>query len=234
MKKTILSLGLVVAGATSVFAQGVVAVYSTSSSYSIYTNTTTYTSALAGNYNTTGGKTVTTANQYYYALLVQPYSAGITTANPLDSNYQLSAYATNYVVAGGIRGEGAAAGGPAADWAAPTSSTYNSGTEDTFILVGWTASEGSSWLTVSNELATGNWTSTTGSFGVSAVGYGYSGGGPNTLTAPDVFGVSTGMPGGLSGGLTLYAVPTPEPSTIALAGLGVSALVAFRRRNSSK
>jgi len=32
----------------------------------------------------------------------------------------------------------------------------------------------------------------------------------------------------------LAVVATPEPSTIALAGLGVSALVAFRRRNSSK
>jgi len=34
-------------------------------------------------------------------------------------------------------------------------------------------------------------------------------------------------------GIALPAA-TPEPSTIALAGLGVSALVAFRRRNSSK
>jgi PEP-CTERM motif len=41
----------------------------------------------------------------------------------------------------------------------------------------------------------------------------------------------------LSGAFSSFGVgvaPTPEPSTIALAGLGISALVAFRRSNASK
>ena len=83
------------------------------------------------------------------------------------------------------------------------------------VVIGWAATAGTTLQQADNANA---------ALGVTAVinyATGATSSSPvNTLTVDGIgnFGVA----------------PTPEPSTIALAGLGVSALVAFRRRNASK
>ena len=146
---------------------------------------------------------------------------------------------TSSLHAGGIAGTASASGNTANNWAQPTpNTTYNTASSyDYFIIVGWSANEGANWLTVSNELYNGTLLTTAGSwFGVSALAYNYAGvlgGSPAPVT---VWGTSavTGLAG--SGGLTgivlnpVTVVGVPEPSTMALAGLGGASLLLFRRR----
>ena len=229
MKKTILALALGVAGAVSSFAQGTVAVNNIATAYLVYTNSATYTTADNGVYNTTGVKTGVAANGFYYALLVQPNTGALSAVNPLDGNYSLAMMATNFGVAGGVRGVGADAGGAVNNWGAPSGATYNTGSQDYYILVGWSSSLGTTWAAVQTELQTGNWAAA-GAFGVSQLGMGYSGGGPNNLGAPNVFGTGVNA-GGLTQGLTLFTVvPSPEPASMALIGLGGATLLLFRRK----
>ena len=242
MKTLLLTISLAAAGATAALAQGTIAVYNTGASYLTYTDAySSYSSADNGVYVTTGtgvGKASTGTDKYYYALLVQPYNA-TNTDNPLQAGYTLAMMATNALVAGGLSGSGGSGGSAVANWTAPTTSANNSGGLDNYILVGWSANEGTTWLEVSNELATGAWNYIggpgSGLFGVSALGSGYPGGGTGSPppAAPNIFGTGINA-GGLTGGITLFGLTVPEPSTIALAGLGVSALVDFRRRNSCK
>lgn len=111
------------------------------------------------------------------------------------------------------------------------------GTTNNIMLVGWSVNLGTSWTTVSNELATQTYGATSGEafFGESATGF-LS---PN-IGIPEpgatVFGTSA-SPNGLpifSLNTQLYEVPatipTPEPGTIALVGLGGLSLLLFRRR----
>lgn len=216
------------AGMYSAFSQGLVSVYTINASFANNTSATLYNSSLNGVYDAAGTKTAAAANGYYYALLVQPYNAGLSAINPLDPNYTLGMMATNYL-AGGIKGAGAGAGAPVANWAAPSGAAYNTAGQDNFLLVGWSSSLGDTWSAVSAQLASGNWSQNGGFFGVSTLGNGYSGGGPNGLLAPSIFGSSAGMPGGLASGITMYTTPVPEPTSMALVALGGVSLLLFRR-----
>ncbi len=139
------------------------------------------------------------------------------------------------VHAGGIIGLGGAGGTSAANWGAPTGGNYSTGSIDYYTIVGWSASFGSSWSTISSELAAGTLTGL-GSFGQTAVAYNYAGGGPGGLPAVNVFSSSaqTGLAG--SGGLpstaALVFAAIPEPTTLALAGLGGLSTLFLRRRKS--
>jgi len=228
MKKLAVTLlaCLVMKGAA--FAQGTIAVYSINASSAMYTSSTLYNSSLNGVYNTTGTRTGTAANGFYYALLFQAPGASVT-GNPLDSGWAVGMMATNYGVAGGIRGAGAALGSPVAGWGAPTGSTYASAELNNFLLVGWSSNLGATWAEVAAQLASDNWIAD-GFFGVSALGSAYAGGGPNSLPAVNILGVSSGAPGGLTGGITMYTVLVPEPTTIAFMALGGASLLLFRRR----
>lgn len=230
MKKTIATLVIAAASAASVMAQGKVEVYNISTAYLTYISSAAYSSGSNGVYSTAGSKTATTANGYYYALLVQPDTSTITAMNPLDPNYTVGTMATNYLVAGGLSGAGATTSGQVINnWAAPTAGAYNSApNEDYYLLVGWSANLGATWSTVESELSSGQWAAT-GYFGVSQLGVGYSGGGPNGLLAPDIFGTGTN-PGGLTQGVTLYTVSAPEPASMALIGLGGASMLLFRRK----
>ena len=234
MKKIIVAIAASLITVGAVYSQGTIAVYSISSTFSMYTNNAAYSAAKNGVLDITGGKTATAANGFYYALLFQPYNAGLTAINPLDSNYALGMNATNFGVAGGIRGVGAASGGAVTGWAEPTDGSYLTAERNNFLLVGWSASVGTNWAQVSAELTANSWIAN-GFFGVSALGNSYAGAGPNSLSAVSIFGVTANAPGGLANGITLFSVtagggPVPEPSTMALAALGGASLLLFRRR----
>jgi len=141
---------------------------------------------------------------YYFGLLTAATAAGPFTFTGI--------YGTNTAGAGRL---GPASYTPAvAGWAPGATMFYE--------VAGWSASEGAvfnpSWLG-------GTGFGALGFFGVSAVGSGAAGGG-SPVPAPSfpLFGGS-----GLAG-FNMNAVGVPEPTSMALAGLGAAALLIFRRR----
>lgn len=141
------------------------------------------------------------AGTFYFALLTAPTnSSTFTFAN---------VYGTNQAVAGRFTGGANIA---VSGWAA--------GTTMQFEVAGWSSDLGttfnSSWLTSHPS---------TGFFGVSSVASGASGGfnGTGTLPNLNIFGSTA-----IASGFALTGIP--EPSSMALAGLGAAALLIFRRR----
>lgn len=173
-----------------------------------------------------GGVTMSAAGSYYYTLLLSSTDPGST--DPLTAGWTQAIYSNttstvtspfsgnNYPgIAGAFEGPNGTASTTIANWGA--------GVSDYFMVVGWSANLGSDWATVSAELAGDSWV-TQGYFGVSSEGHLASGLG-GTSPATSLIG---GGPGQV-GVFTLYAVP--EPTTLALAGLGGMALLAFRRKS---
>ena len=241
MKKLILTTIFSVAGLSHCFSQGAIILNTTSAL--VTTNNGVASGAAAG------------AATYYYAVL----DMTLSQYNALNGGQQASV--TNLfspstlalwtysgvngnnvsLHAGGIAGNATANGNVASNWAQPTQNgSYTTASSyDYYLIAGWSANEGTSWGTVSNELATSTWNVTgTGSwFGVSALAYNYAGYSPGgTPGAVSVWATSaaTGLAG--SGGITgLVLTPitaVPEPSTMALAALGGASLLLFRRRQS--
>jgi hypothetical protein len=104
-----------------------------------------------------------------------------------------------------------------------------SGTTYDVMLVGWTSELGSSWSVVKSELADG--------FGNVTVPAFFGNTGISTMTPSSTFGPGTPtlFPHGSlkvvfpNGSLVLYSV-APEPTTLALAGIGGLSLLLFRRQ----
>jgi hypothetical protein len=227
MKKILTIIGLV-SVTTLLHAQGYVEWAGTSAAIS--TNTGTFLLA-GGETSGVNGKTASSVSQSYdYALLwaastpsggTQATNAGWNLAEV--SGAPLSAdLATNYANPGALEGIGGTGGTNFIGMNA--SVTYS------VMIVGWSANLGSSWLTVSNELYTGDWTLLSGTMGF----FGETGVGTMTPTAtpagqPGPFGGSAFA----NGSLVLYEVPVPEPATIALAGLGGLSMLLLRRRNKA-
>jgi hypothetical protein len=101
--------------------------------------------------------------------------------------------------------------------------TTGSGTVD-FLVRGWSANAGSTWAAALAFWNNGNpaqdmW------LGQSVIGNDIIlGGGPTPATT--LFGAGASQVGGFT--MTYY--PTPEPTSMALAGLGAASLLMFRRR----
>jgi hypothetical protein len=145
------------------------------------------------------------AGSYYFGLLISPTGgAGTWTFSGL--------YATNLVNTTGGRFSGGN-GIAVPTWASGTTMSYE--------VAGWSSALGATfnpaWLV--NAPA--------GLFGTSGIGSGVAGGGAQSLPSLPLFGGATGIQAGfiLGGGPII-----PEPSSMALAGLGAAALLIFRRR----
>jgi hypothetical protein len=140
--------------------------------------------------------------------------------------------ANNGLTKGGIGNPGTTSTGTT--WAAPAGATYDTGTIQYYLIVGWSAIEGTTWSQVAN-LINGSGLKAGGYFGTSLAAYNYSGGGPSSLAAVNLLNApgQTGLAGaGLPSGfqLNLVTTPVPEPGTMALTALGGVSLLLFRRR----
>jgi hypothetical protein len=223
MKKILLTLIGMVAGATLVHAQGGLISWQAATA-APKTNSTKY---VTGYPSTTGSIQANTpaasAGLYYFALLTATTTTASDSGNPFGSDWSVvtyaaggNAYGTNNVVAGSVTGLGGTAG---------FGSSLNSGTTYFDMVVAWSASLGADWATASSYGP---------GFGGSPAGYfGYSNVGTITPTAAPangalIFGSSSAQPGQT----ILYSVPAPEPTTIALAGLGGLAALVLRRRKA--
>jgi hypothetical protein len=148
------------------------------------------------------------AGSFYYGLLTAATANGPFTFS--------GTYATNLTAAGYF---GSPAARTVTGWAAGATMSYE--------VAMWSSSLGATW---NPNWLIGNFGNvTTGVFGLSAVATGVSGGlgTPATLPLPlfSSTGISTGILGTQIGGTVV-----PEPSSMALAGLGAAALLIFRRR----
>lgn len=143
---------------------------------------------------------------YSFALL----TATSGTLDPLAFSFG-NLIATNQNAAGRMTAGIAAV---AAGWAP--------GETKSFLAVGWVTSLGATWnpAWLTADLVTGKQPG----FGISAIGIGSAGGGPTGLPALVCFGAAPSITTGFN------IVPVPEPTTMALAGLGAAALLIFRRR----
>jgi len=223
MKKILATMFGVVVGAALVHAQGFIITQGSGAGITTNTGTLGNTSVPnqgAGFSTIIAGKTPTSGG-YDYALLA---STTDITDGPTDAGWAqvtqsggASLALVDYaVLAGGLGGAGGT-GGIATDLAAGT--TYY------VTLVGWSTSLGTSWSAVESQLASGTW-SAQGWFGETSVA---------TMTPAVAAGPTDPIisPGTWSSGsLVLYSVPVPEPTTLALAGLGGLSMLFLRRRKS--
>lgn len=244
MKKLTLTIVCGLALSSAAFAQGVVNWGTiTAAAMTAQTNSQTY-SPLFGGGSAVGGATglaggaATLGTGFYFQLLDTSYSGGAAVAKPTTLSALLTwsdsgLSASNSTTAGRLSpiNPTAAANVP---WGGATAAT---GVTNSVMLVGWSANFGTSWAQVSGELAYANAnggaiTNTAAGlffFGESNTGYIWA----NTSgTGPAVFGTAAsanGLP--ISSLLTpLYLIPVPEPTTLALAGLGGLAMLMIRRR----
>jgi len=184
----------------------------------------------------TTGNTATTASGFFYEVLTAPSS--ITTVDA--SLQQLLSAPWSDTGLSGKNGSPAGLetgnGTGVANWAI--------GQTNSFIVVGWSANEGATWASVAAKLqgaalSGGAWSGGGliggGFLGATVVGFRQAGGvdsAANTIPTAQLFGGASDPQGTpVIGNTTLFVVgAVPEPSTMALAGLGLAAMTIFRRR----
>jgi hypothetical protein len=247
MKKFALTIISAMAVTGAAFAQGYVNWAIPTGDVTFETNSTVY-SPLFGGGSTGGGSfglTATTAGGFDYALL---YSTAVlsTDTNVWDGTWTGGA-GLNGVNMTGVNSTGLSHGGVTPATVNGQSGTgvqvnWANGTTNSVILVGWSANLGSSWLTVSNLLV--NYAAVGASalsgitgpsfFGETVIGDVnpaastpgnniFSTSTASTATGTPIFELNT----------PLYLLQVPEPTTIALAGLGGLSMLLFRRRNKA-
>jgi hypothetical protein len=242
MKKIVLTTVCAMAITGAAFAQGELNWNSfIPTSIKIETNATVYSPLLGGGVPSsvgTVGFTAAGAGGFYYELLYAPFSGSQISGVSAPSNSAANLFGGTWLDAGASAQSGGSAGTIAGN-PANTSLTvpWNNGTTQSVVLVGWSADLGTSWIVVSNEVATGSYLSLPALqtqqafFGASVVGYlnpfanGVSPGAAVFSTAASASGLPINSP------LTqLYLLPVPEPASMALAGLGGLSMLLFRRR----
>jgi hypothetical protein len=233
MKKILLTIVIAATTAGAAFAQGLVTFTTTAAAITAQTNATVYSplfggGAANGTQGGTASATVSPTGSYDYALLYESFSgsqATDLTLADLITDWTFSGFtATNSSTIDRLIANNVPATVP---WA--------SGVTDSIVLVGWSANLGTTWNGITNLLASiaanpsANTAVGDAFFGVSTTGYIN----PSTsLPSPQVFAGgadAAGLP--INSLLTqLYLLPTPEPGTMALTGLGALSMLLFRRR----
>jgi len=167
----------------------------------------TSTTLSSATVNGVSANTSGAAGSYYYGLLISATANGPFTFSGL--------YATNLAAPGRFNGGNSI---QCPGWAAGATMSYE--------VAVWSASLGQTWQ---NGWLTGTFTAN-GNFGLSGVATGVSGGlGAPATPSYNLFGGATGISSGFSAPAVGPTV-SPEPTSMALAGLGAAALLIFRRR----
>jgi hypothetical protein len=228
MRKFILISVALAVGTILVHAQGLISLSTTSAE--VYSNGVPATGAYIFE--------VLDMTEGAWAALTPGQQAGAANifANPTDlslwTDSGVSGMNMGPLHPGGIEGMGGAGGTTAANWAAPTGTDYDTGGIDYYTIVGWSAS-GGTWSQIETNLEDGT-LSPNILIGQTQVAYNYAGGGSDYLPAVNLFAPSaaTGLAG--SGGLPAVGALEfdiiPEPSTVALVGLGSLSMLFLRRR----
>jgi len=159
-------------------------------------------------YNVTAGSAAVSTGgpvgSWYYGLLISSSPSG-----PFSFS---GAYGTNIAAAGRFFGGSSVA---VTGWAAGASMSYE--------VAAWSASLGATWKP---GWLTGNFGGVSGNFGLSSIATQVSGGAGSPASPPTpLFGGANGIQTGFNAPVTV-----PEPTSMALAGLGAAALLIFRRR----
>jgi len=245
MKKLTLTIGCALAVAGAAFAQGTIQWVGGSTSLSVQTNSTLYSPFVIGGGGATGSGAIglmgtgaqAGAASYYFTLLNQTYS-GSQAAAP-TTLAALQGWSTSWADPAVYATNGSVAGRPIMTPASDTGQTvtWANATTQSVMLVGWSANLGTSWNNVLNEL--NNWatvqsTITTPAWvGVSATGYinpGQANPGSSIFGSAAVANVGLPIYNPTASAMQLLLLPIPEPSTLAVAGLGGLSLLLFRRQ----
>jgi hypothetical protein len=236
MKKTLIIASVVALGAMVSQAQGLVGI-NLSAGTLVSTNTGTGYAASQIAAGVTGKAYGSGAAGFYYELLVsttsQPdlTSASTSIGSWLDTGVFGSSFATG-VNAGKISA-GSSVATTGSTWATPSGAVYDN---SRFVeIIGWSGNYGTTFAAFLTTLGQGLGSQAfAGYFGVES-GQNVAGGGPSSLPAVNQWG--NGGPGGTSDGLNSalslgLVTPVPEPTTMALVGLGSLSLLALRRKKA--
>jgi hypothetical protein len=221
MKKIIAAIGAASLIAISTHAQGLVNF--TSSTQNVQTN-----NSLPALGATASGKILGQGN-YYFALFYSVSSPAIGAHTGLDAGGSYAWDSGSWTsVTGTLATNTAVAGRFAGAENADSSTTVNGlagGADAYFIVIGWSANLGTSLAAVEAAMSTPG---STGFLGQSVASGLIETGDGGTITTPGLFGgVSPNIQGFTLGS---FAVPVPEPGTLALSALGGASLLLFRRK----
>jgi hypothetical protein len=188
------------------------------------TNTTYYASGYPSTIGAVSGFTAgsLTGSIYYFMLLTATSTTSADNGNPLGPDWNVLtyntggiAYGTNNIVAGTVRGFNGAAG---------FASDLNVGITYDDMVVAWSASLGTTWDQLLPQVESGNWM-TQGYFGYSNVGTIIPTAAP--ANGASIIGGTSAQPG-----QTILYYVEPEPTTLALFGLGGLSMLVIRCRKA--